>query len=192
MNMPAAQMAFPAAIAVAGSMSAGSSGTGESTAGSRHFGLTMRFAVTFTSGDDIKSLGRWSACKGLKVDFKTETVKQGGVYDHEYKLPAQVTYGPVTLERAIQQPSSGDLQSWLGKLADKWMNSAGLDGLTSPPEGTVTIDLKDLHNNTVCSWTLNHAFPVSWSGPALDAKGSTVAIETLTLEHQGFLPPTGA
>lgn len=160
---------------------------------SRSFGLAMRFAVTFVSGDGsgVTKLGEWSSCKGLKVEFKTEPVKLGGMYDHELKLPTQVAYGPVVLERAMEQKSSRDLQVWLGSLVTSWMRY-GESKEFQDPAGQVTIDLFDAHQKVVASWTLLHAYPVSWSGPTLDAKGNTVAIETLTLEHQGFLPPQPA
>jgi phage tail-like protein len=181
-----AQVALPAAFT--STAASGDSGVADFT--SRYFGLAMRFAVTFTSEDGARPLGEWSACKGLKIEFKTETVKQGGQYGYEVKLPVQVAYGPVTLERAMEQSTSQQLQTWLGNLVQKWMNSAGPGSLKSPPAGNVTIRLQDMYQNVVASWTLRQAFPVSWSGPTLDARGSTVAIESLTLEHQGFLPPS--
>jgi phage tail-like protein len=178
------QVALPAALTPA-LTPAGTAGPAGHTS---HFGLAMRFHVTFTSGDGVQSLGEWSACKGLKVEFRTETVKQGGEYGYEYKLPVQVAYGPVTLERAMQQHTSRQLQTWLSNLVNNWMNSAETDGLNNPPAGDVAIELQDGHQNAVASWRLRNAFPVSWSGPALDAKGAAIAIESLTLEHQGFLP----
>jgi len=177
-----------------GATAASSAASAADTAGSdptfRSFGLAMRFAVTFSSADGIDGLGEWSACKGLKVDFKTEAVKFGGAYDYEVKLPLQVSYGPVVLERAMERRSSQDLQAWLGRLVANWMNQD--DPGDSPPMGTVDIVLQDVHQNEVASWSLRNAYPVSWSGPTLDAKGSTIAIETLTLEHQGFLPTSAA
>lgn len=158
---------------------------------SRSFGLSMRFVVKFTSGDgSVSSLGEWSACKGLKVEFKTETVKQGGMYDYELKLPTQITYSPVVLERAMDPQSSQQLQDWLGSLVYSWMNTDDSD--EADPVGSVDITLYDAHQNEVTSWSLVNAFPVAWTGPTLDAKGNTVAIETLTLEHQGFFPLTSA
>jgi phage tail-like protein len=152
----------------------------------RSFGLSMRFAVSFSSGDGIVQLGEWSSCKGLKVDFKSEAVKSGGRYDYEVKLPTQVTYSPVVLERAMERRSSQQLQNWLGKLVATWVNYA--DAGAAAPNGTLYIELHDVYQDVVAAWSLRNAYPVSWSGPTLDAKGSTVAIETLTLEHQGFLP----
>ena len=37
-------------------------------------------------------------------------------------------------------------------------------------------------------WTLHGVLPVAWSGPTFDNHGSTVAMETLELAHEGFLP----
>lgn len=155
----------------------------------RLFGLSMRFTVIFSNGGNIDQLGDWSSCKGLKVDFKTETVKSGGGYNGEVKLPSQVVYSPVVLERAMEQQSSQNLQVWLGQLVNNWMDYDGT-GEAPTPSGTVQITLKDVQQNTVASWTLANAYPASWTGPSLDANHNAVAIETLTLEHQGFLPPT--
>jgi len=150
----------------------------------RYYGLSMRFTVTFSSGDGIERLGEWSACRGLKVDFRTESVKVGGDYSKEVKLPGQVSYSPVVLERAMERQSSQALQVWLGRLATGWMNYDG----SGPPGGTVVIQLQDVHQNVVARWSLLKAFPVSWSGPVMDARQNAVALETLTLEHEGFLP----
>lgn len=151
-------------------------------------GLSMRFVVLFSNGDGIDKLGAWSACKGLKVDFNTEVVKYGGDYNGEVKLPTVVKYSPVVLERAMDQKNSADLQKWLGKLVNSWMNYA--ENGKSPPMGTVSITLQDVYQNAVASWHLQGAYPASWTGPDLDAKSNAVAIEKLTLEHQGFLPPS--
>ena len=169
--------------------------------GFRRFGLSMRFTVTFQSvNGDINNLGEWSSCKGLKVDFHTETVKQGGEYGYEVKLPSQVVYGPVVLERAMEPASSQALQVWLGTLVANWMNypvpgksgAPGKPASSLPPAGAMNIVLQDVHLQPVASWNLQSAFPVSWSGPALDAKQNAVALETLTIEHRGFLPPPAA
>jgi phage tail-like protein len=155
----------------------------------RRFGLSMRFRVVFSSGDSISNLGEWSSCKGLKVEFKTETVKAGGGYNGEVKLPTEVVYSPVVIERAMEQQTSQQLQAWLGRLVNQWVDYDG-NGDPPTPSGTVQITLLDVYQDTVASWTLNNAFPVSWSGPVLDAKQNSVALETLTFEHFGFLPPT--
>ncbi|QMU78007.1 phage tail protein [Streptacidiphilus sp. PB12-B1b] len=156
----------------------------------RYFGLSMRFTVRFSSNGGIDWLGEWSSCKGLRVDFRTEAVRIGGEYGNEVKLPVQVAYAPIVLERAMERQSSQALQAWLGKLVTTWMHSD--DAGARPPEGTVDIELQDVHQNVVAGWSLRNAYPVAWSGPVMDAKQNAVAIETLTLEHEGFLPGPAA
>lgn len=185
MSIPSLPLNGTAALAASTAASTAASATGADPT-VRSFGLSMRFAVSFDSGEGSVTLGEWSACKGLKVDFKTEPVKRGGEYDYEVNLPTQVVYGQVTLERAMEKASSQKLQAWLGNLVATWVDQA--DSGYTAPTGTVSITLQDVHLKEVATWHLRNAYPVSWSGPVLDAKGSTVALETLTLEHQGFLP----
>jgi phage tail-like protein len=162
---------------------------GNAAAGSERYGLSMRFKVTVSDGSRIRDLGDWSSCKGLRVDFKTETIRIGGEYNGEVRLPGQATYAPVVLERAMEERSSGLLRAWLRELADTWMNHR--EG-AEPPKGSVVISLQDAFHHVVASWTLENAYPVSWSGPVMDAKQSAVAVEALTFEHEGFLPNTAA
>ncbi|MFJ9558601.1 phage tail protein [Streptomyces fuscichromogenes] len=183
------RLGLPLAQAGGTALSTAASAARRATADSafRHFGLSMRFTVVFSNDDGITELGAWSSCTGLKVDFRTETVRVGGDYSSEVKLPAQVSYPPVVLKRAMEAQPSRALQGWLGKLVTTWMNC----DQDSPraPTGAVDIALQDVHQSVVASWSLRDAYPVSWSGPDLDAKQNAVAIETLTLEHTGFLPP---
>lgn len=154
----------------------------------RSFGLSMRFIVKFSNHGGIADLGEWSSCKGLKVEFKTDPVKLGGEYCEEVKLPTFVTYSPIVLERAVEHDVSGKLQAWLAKMAKSWVE---YDAHGSPSGGTVHITLLDAHGKSVMTWVLEEVFPVSWTGPTLDVKQNSVALETLTLEHGGFLPPSG-
>lgn len=139
----------------------------------------MRFAVTV----DGLSLGHWSACRGLQVDLKTIRVREGGNYGFEQILPDRISYSPVTLERAVESAASAAVQSWLRQVASQWMGGPG----GSYQAGSAQITLLDAASKPVTSWTLTGVYPSSWSGPALNATEDRVAIETLVLEHEGFL-----
>jgi phage tail-like protein len=56
-----------------------------------------------------------------------------------------------------------------------------------PMKGSGVIVLKDAGNIPVMSWELTGVLPLSWRGPQLDVGISAVAMETLTLKHEGFL-----
>jgi phage tail-like protein len=149
------------------------------------YGLSMRFKVSV----DGLSLGSWSACKGLKVELKVIRVAEGGNYWYERILPDRIAYTPITLERAVHPQESQQVQDWLDKVASQWMNYSGDPSYSA---GTAVITLLGVTSQEVMSWTLTGVYPVSWSGPSLSATENKVAIETLELAHQGFLPSSPA
>lgn len=147
----------------------------------RKYGMAMRFDVWV----DGLGLGQWASCEGLKVEFTTEPVKNGGHYDYEAVLPAAVKYSPVTLRRAMIKSDSDKVLAWLREVARKWTDYDGTGDTYQG--GTARITLLDVYGGTVEAWNLHGVRPSSWSGPVLNAKQSEVAIETLVIEHQGFL-----
>jgi phage tail-like protein len=137
----------------------------------------MRFVVRVHGFEGVDSLGSWSSCKGLRVNFRTQSVGNGG--DAAW-LPTDVDYDQVILERAVEKDPSRQLQAWLSKLDRAWRN-------TKMKTGTVDIELYDARAAMVASWSLRDAYPVAWSGPAMDARTNAVALETLTFKYKGFL-----
>jgi phage tail-like protein len=145
------------------------------------YGLAMRFKVSVSG----LSLGSWSACKGLKVQFETSPVTSGGDYSGDRILPKQLKYSNVTLERAVHPTESQTVKAWLGQAVSEWMN---YDGSGEPSAGeTAKITLLGAQGQEVMSWTLIGVYPASWTGPSLSATDNKVATETLELVHQGFL-----
>lgn len=161
-------------------------------------GLKNRFLVSI----DGVSLGGWGKCTGLKVDFKPEAIKEGGNYDYQPILPGAITYGAITLERAMNADDSMKVQSWLAERARSWVH--GVDsghslvgaatnlvssaiGGGSAMGGTGTITLCDPKGAPVISWQLRNVYPSAWHGPELDAMTMGIAMERLELQHEGFL-----
>lgn len=175
------QMVSPSLIGRAvGALSGGPTST---PAAYPTYALTTRFRVTI---DQVSSLGDWSSCKGLKVEFKYKPVQRGGDYAKQALLPERMEYDKITLERGIRQPDTDVVRKWLQTVAKTWMTPS----FTRPTPYTATIALIDPTDNTkdLARWTLVEVYPVSWSGPSLSAGGSdAVATETLVLQHGGFL-----
>lgn len=143
-------------------------------------GLAMRFQVLV---DHEYDLGHWTSCEGLKVEFKFESVRSGGDYGKTHILPQFVSFGPVTLKRAVEAGQYEKVRQWLRDVARQWVYGKG-----EPVTGTtVTIIVLDVYQQQAAQWQLQNAFPVSWSGPSLSAKSGDIASETLVLEHDGFL-----
>lgn len=176
-----AQGAMPSAPDISAAASAGRSLISGVSAFAR-IGLAMRFQVTVIGAG--LELGYWSSCDGLKVDFKFESVRAGGSYAATHVLPQVVSYSPVTLKRAVLKPYSDSVQDWLKLVAAQWQTAEGEFSASTE----VQIDLYDVYQDyPAASWLLQKAFPSSWSGPSMNAKSGEIAMETLIIEHDGFL-----
>jgi phage tail-like protein len=161
--------------------------TGAGPGGYERYGLAMRFAVQIKGRVD---LGRWSSCTGLTVSFQPDVAKEGGQYASPLYFPGEVSYGDVTLERAMEEKDSAKVRTWLGTVVDKWINWNGSDPAYQGE--SVVITLYDSQGaKPVTKWELRNAIPKSWAGPNLSGKTSEVAIERLVLVHKGFLGDTG-
>lgn len=144
-------------------------------------GMAMRFRV---SVDGI-NLGSWATCAGLSVEFKNKKYNDGANYEHSVILPDRISYRPVTLKRAMSHQESALVQKWLTQVVNGWYNA---DAPRAFGPRTAEIELFDATGKgVVSSWTLRNVYPSRWSGPDLDASGSHIAVESLELEHEGFL-----
>ena len=134
-------------------------------------GLNLRFHVTL---DQRQSLGTWTKCEGLGVEYEVFEYQEGGMNDYVHRLPGRCKYPNVRLTRPIDKDSQA-VATWVSSL------------LRGVQRDNATITVLDPNGEQICSWTLAHACPVKWTGPTLDAGGNQVATEVLELAHNGFL-----
>ena len=88
-------------------------------------------------------------------------------------LPGRVAYGPLVLRRGFAGDAA--LFQWWREVRDG-----------GPDPRNVSVVLLDEQRQEVARWNLRNAWPSKWTGPALNAKGNDVAIETLELVHEGI------
>lgn len=136
-------------------------------------GLGLRFTVTV---DGYGSLGNWSKCEGLTVQYDVHEYKEGGQNGFAHKLPGRATYQNIKLTRPIDSDS---------KLVAGWL--ASIQAMVR--RQTAQVAVLDAEGSVVTAWDLIDAYPVKWTGPSLDVGSSSVAMETLELAHNGFLGP---
>lgn len=139
-------------------------------------GINLRFSVTL---DSHLSLGTWSKCEGLAVEYEIFEYQEGGLNEYVHRLPGRCKYPNVRLTRPLDEKSA-DVATWVSS------------GLKSVQRDNAIITLLDPNGQKVCSWTLAQACPVKWTGPTLDAAGNQIATEVLELAHNGFLRGGGA
>ena len=134
--------------------------------------LSPRFTVSI---DGYGSLGSWTKCEGLAVEYEIFEYQEGGLNDYVHRLPGRRKYPNVKLTRPLDKDSS-TVVKWVGGMVSK------------VDRQNAEIAVLDGNGQVVCRWNLTGVCPVKWTGPTLDAGGNQVANETLELAHNGFLP----
>lgn len=126
--------------------------------------LTFRFLVEL----DNRRVAAFTDCTLPTISWKLQEIQEGGLntYTHELIGPRQKT--KLVLKRGLAV--SAELLDWYTQaLNDKVMRKR------------VTITLLDGGRKPMMVWFIEGALPTKWTGPKLDSKSKTVAIETLEL-----------
>jgi phage tail-like protein len=95
-----------------------------------------------------------------------------GVNDHTHQLWTGENQSNLTLKRGLTDADT--LWQWLERSA-----SGPVD------RKTVILFLLDSIGSLSWGWSFSDAYPVTWSGPSLNADSGDVAIEELELTHTG-------
>jgi phage tail-like protein len=126
-------------------------------------------------GGDIKA--SFSECSGLKIDIDHSTVYfEGGVNDQQRVLLGHAKFSDVALKRGLTDDTT--FLDWICDVVDP--------NKRQNVRRNVQILLFNQAGETQQEWTLIGAVPVAWVAPSLQAGGNAVAIEQLTLAHEGL------
>lgn len=139
------------------------------TTGSYNPALSWRFNVEI----DGHAIGTFTGVDGLQAEYEVDEVKEGGNNDFVHKLPTRLKFTNVKLTRAVDQ-QSGPMAAWFGEQQRKVARH------------TASITAYDGSKTVIAVWDLVGVIPLKYTGPKLDANGSTAATETLELAHHGF------
>jgi phage tail-like protein len=137
---------------------------------------SFRFRVSIGLGTEV---GRFSECSGLELEQETFDYKEGGLNSRVHRLPGRFKFGNVTLKKGIA--TDGDpLWKWVADVVQS-------SDLGKVKTYDLTVALYDLSGKTeLRTWVFHKAYPVKWSATALNAEQNAIAVETLTLAHQGL------
>lgn len=139
--------------------------------------LDFRFHVQI----DSLVVAGFSEVSGLEAELGVEEYEEGGTNAYVHRLPTRFSYPPLTLRRGLT--ASVELHDWLAR---------SVHGPVERRDGQVV--LLDARGVPQWGWSFTAAYPVTWTGPDLQAGQGSVAIETLELVHNGLskmegLPP---
>jgi phage tail-like protein len=103
-----------------------------------------------------------------------EVGKDGKQYIN--KQPGNLKWADIVLKRGVTD--SNDLYKWRQLVIDGKLNEARKSG---------SIVLYNSANDQIARFDFVRAWPSKWKGPDVNTSNNAVAIEELTLTHEGFL-----
>jgi phage tail-like protein len=134
----------------------------------------MHFRLTLAGRE---MAGLFSACSGLESE--TAVIEEKAVDDQGRpvvrKVAGPTKWANITLRRGIDQ--NLDLWQWREDVVRRGPDKARVDG---------QIELLDYEGNVITTYRFKKAWPVKYSGAALNAGAGDVAVETIEICHEGL------
>jgi phage tail-like protein len=132
---------------------------------------TNRFYVEI----DSSIAASFAECSGLSVQIKKNVFQEGGVNDQQRIYLGHTEFADVTLKRGVTDHPG--FWNWINAVFDEQKKTS---------RRNVNILIFNQAGETMMSWTLIGAIPITWKTPALQADGKAVGIEELTLAYEGL------
>jgi phage tail-like protein len=124
--------------------------------------------------------GAFAECTGLDLEMEVKDHLEGGRNDGVIRLVGRARYQPIVLRRGMFFPDGGelnrDLWDWLQGMVSGRRPVARYDGLVEVLEG----------DTVVARWAFVRGVPSKLAGPALNARTGEVAIEEISIAHEGL------
>ena len=131
--------------------------------GAFRFVVEIAGIETMTGFTEVSGLGNETSVIEYRSGREQRTRKLAGRHSHSN----------IVLKRGLTADSS--LWAWRKQV---------LDGVTDRRAGSIIV--LDAENTEVVRYNFFEAWPVRWEGPALNAGGNEIAVETLEIAHEGI------
>lgn len=131
-------------------------------------------AYRFRVDLDGIEVAHFKECSGFDINSDEVKYEEGGLNSGRHRLPGRYYYSDLTLKKGIARDGA---PLW------RWVQDA-VNGNIQTRE--VTVILLDVAGEPVLRLNFTRAFPVKWSATGLVGGSAEIAIETLTLAHQGM------
>jgi Bacteriophage tail sheath protein len=144
---------------------------GISTNAHRHYSLRVEW-----DGQTIAGVTR---VRGLGQRTELVNVVEGGEPGASHPVVGRTSFEPVVIARPLTDDAA--FRQW----ADA-MRASGPGSGAPAPRKDVRIEFRDLERAVAVAWRLISALPVKYQAPDLNAEGTDVPLEELTLVHEGL------
>ena len=146
---------------------------------------TFNFRITLNRSDGSSPPlgdGGFQECSGLQIEMDVQELPEGGRNDGTVRQVGRGRYTNIVLKRGMLVPDGGqvnnELWNWLQSVLSGVRPVARYDGVIE----VLSADGLD----TVATWTFDRGLPQKIAGPSLNARTGEIAIEELTIAHEGL------
>jgi phage tail-like protein len=119
--------------------------------------------------------GAFHEVSGLDSSIDVVEHREGGENVTTRKYPGQVKYSNISLKWGMAEDT--ELYDW----HRLWVTG---DAQAARKNGSIV--LLDRGRQEKARWNFLNAWPAKWTGPAFNAEGNDIAIETLEIAHEGL------
>lgn len=117
---------------------------------------------------------------GLNIDVQPIDYREGSYLDYQVtKMPGIPKFNDITLKRGIMK-ADNELYQWLTTIK-----------LNQVDRRDITISLLNEDHDPIIIWNVEQAWPCKLEGPSLKSTGNEVAIEGVTICHEGLTVQNG-
>ncbi len=134
---------------------------------------------------DGVDLGEFTRVEGLGARYDVTQIREGGENSHVHLLPGRIEYDNLRITRPVDDSSSA-LVAWFVEFQQQLRSNGHLK------RSTASVTAVSPSGAEVATWSLVGVFPLSYSGPTLEAGRSDMLVESFDLVHNGFWSAEGA
>jgi phage tail-like protein len=118
----------------------------------------------------------FAECTGIEATLETKVLREGGNNGQQYVLPAQMTYGQVSLKRGMTETQ--DLWRWFQMVAQHGKYTA---------RAQAQVRVRHADGSPGLTFVLFDCLPVKIKAPSLAARDGGIAIEEMTMAYNAFI-----
>jgi phage tail-like protein len=124
--------------------------------------------------------GGFQDCTGLEIEMDVQEYMEGGRNNGTVRRVGRGKYQPVVLKRGMffgSDSANTDLWHWMQRI---------LNGERPVPRYDGIVHVMGADGRLRATWMFDRGLPTKIRGPELNAKTGEVAIEELTIAHEGL------
>jgi phage tail-like protein len=176
----AASVGFSASASITASASASAGGSGAASFSASASASASIAVGAAGPGGDLLGDGAFQECSGLEIEQEVQDIVPGGDNARIVRRVGRGKYQNLVLKRGMFFSGgavNSDLWTWIQNAVNNVRPVVRYDG---------TIEVMDVGDNVVATWTFSRGLPARIRGPTLNAQTGEIAIEELHIAHEGL------